>query len=203
MGTTTYLTRKAEGRCTKCGVLLTDDRKGKSSCAACSKKNTEYKRLQREQSRALGICPRCNKNKLFGDEKNCPECRAINYIFNLHYQENNRELRNEMSKTANKKRRERRKAERKCIYCDRDISNLKDELMSCEYCRAKNRIRQKKYRPSKPKSEYLITIRKQLGVCPQCGEKTYLNYGLCKKHYEIQIATHDYSKSTPRLIKHG
>lgn len=23
-----------------------------------------------------GICPRCQKNKLFGDEKICPECRA-------------------------------------------------------------------------------------------------------------------------------
>lgn len=203
MSTSTYLTRKAEGRCTKCGVLLTDDRKGKTTCAACAKKNTEYKRLQKEQSRSFGICPRCNKNKLWGDEKNCPECRAINYAAKLRFYEKNKELSDELSRIGNKKRRERRKAERKCIYCDRDISNLKDDVISCEYCRAKNRIRYKKYRPTKPKNEYIITIRKQLGVCPECGEELYENHGLCKKHYELQICSHDYSKCRPRLIKHG
>ena len=74
----TYYYRKANGLCTDCGKEIEPERKGKTTCEACKEKNTKEAQETREFRRMLGLCPRCGKNKLIGDEKNCPECRAIN-----------------------------------------------------------------------------------------------------------------------------
>lgn len=60
------------GLCPKCGEK--QDRDG-WYCSKCLKKRNSYLKESREFYSKIGICPICCKNKLFGDEKSCIECR--------------------------------------------------------------------------------------------------------------------------------
>lgn len=51
--------------------------KDKVMCCECAEKQRIYRQETRKFLRNLGLCPRCGKNKLFGDEKECPECTAM------------------------------------------------------------------------------------------------------------------------------
>lgn len=68
-----YEERKASNLCVLCGKPL--DREG-VVCTACNSKRTAYGRELYKKLQAVGICPRCGKNLLYGDEKSCVECRA-------------------------------------------------------------------------------------------------------------------------------
>lgn len=68
-----YEVRKASNLCVLCGKPL--DREG-VVCTACNSKRTAYGRELYKKLQAVGVCPRCGKNLLYGDEKSCIECRA-------------------------------------------------------------------------------------------------------------------------------
>ena len=68
-----YEERKASNLCVLCGKPL--DREG-VVCTACNSKRTAYGRELYKKLQAVGVCPRCGKNLLYGDEKSCVECRA-------------------------------------------------------------------------------------------------------------------------------
>lgn len=68
-----YQMRKNNGLCPRCGKKL--DRVG-HYCSECLLKVSEYQKDTRKLLQSIGICPVCRKEKLFGSEKNCPECRA-------------------------------------------------------------------------------------------------------------------------------
>ena len=57
---------KKNGYCVGCGEKL--DREG-SYCKKCREKINKNVREQRHWYQDNGICPRCGKNSLFGDEK--------------------------------------------------------------------------------------------------------------------------------------
>ena len=61
-----YEERKANNLCTRYGKPL--DRQG-TLCTACKDKYTAYSRDIYKKLQAVGICPRCGKNLLYGDEK--------------------------------------------------------------------------------------------------------------------------------------
>lgn len=68
-----YEVRKASNLCVLCGKPL--DREG-VVCTACNSKRTAYGRELYKKLQAVGVCPRCGKNLLYGDEKSCVECKA-------------------------------------------------------------------------------------------------------------------------------
>ena len=71
-----YQMRKSNGLCPRCGNKL--DRIG-HYCEECKEKVRIYNRETRAFYKSIGICPQCRKEKLFGDEKSCIECRQKNY----------------------------------------------------------------------------------------------------------------------------
>lgn len=71
-----YNDRKEQGLCAKCGKVPA--RNGKTTCGGCAEKQKEKYKADRDFFLSLGLCPKCGKNKLFGTEKNCPECNAMN-----------------------------------------------------------------------------------------------------------------------------
>lgn len=193
MSKTTYLRRKEQGLCTKCGGEIEQERKGKTMCGLCTAKDTAYKRDIAEFCRELRICPRCHKNKLVGDEKNCPECRAKNYISLERQKKNNPKsiaVRDANHKAHRKILYQERKTQGLCVTCGNPLMNSDLGLVNCRFCREKH----KKYKlvSVKPRSEYKSSIWKRQGLCPFCGDTLYGKHGLCKKHYDMQIASHDY-----------
>lgn len=81
------------GLCVRCGK--NPQLEGKKLCKECYDKSvanlpnnrSEKKAIDREKKnqreretykfyQQMGVCPRCRKNKLYGNEKRCPECRA-------------------------------------------------------------------------------------------------------------------------------
>lgn len=63
-----------------------------------------YKKLQ-----AVGVCPRCGKNLLYGDEKSCVECRAKSAESMSKIRANDVEKYNERQKAWRKARYEKDK----------------------------------------------------------------------------------------------
>ncbi len=64
-----YQDRKAKGMCVICGA---EARPGKTRCKKCSEeaKQTRIFYLR------MGFCPVCHKHRIYGEEKECSECRA-------------------------------------------------------------------------------------------------------------------------------
>ena len=68
-----YQNRKRNGLCPRCGRAL--DREG-HYCKSCLEKVNAYQREKKEFCRNNKICTVCFKQKVYGNEKICPECRA-------------------------------------------------------------------------------------------------------------------------------
>lgn len=101
---------------------------------------TEYQ-LDVKFYQKMGVCPMCRKNDLLGDEKYCPECRAIKYVWQVKW-------RKEHPNYAKEKRKEvyrQRSLNHQCTYCG--IQLEKDySFKMCPKCLCKNRIKLKKSR---------------------------------------------------------
>lgn len=74
-----YRERKNNGLCVQCGKVNED---GKSSCPECRAKENERKRQDRIFFAAHGLCTRCGKNSVFGEDRTCFECRAKDFVRN-------------------------------------------------------------------------------------------------------------------------
>ena len=72
-----FLYRRLEkGLCTRCGKPL--DRKG-WTCISCLEKKRENSQKDREYYIKNHVCPRCRKEKLYGDETICIVCTGKEY----------------------------------------------------------------------------------------------------------------------------
>lgn len=145
MSKSTYLRRKEMGLCVKCGSEIESERKGKTTCYSCMKKNTEYKRESMDFVRAFKICPRCMKNKLYGDERNCLECRTKNYINREKQRRDYPEREKLYGQHAREKRLARyqqRKQQQLCVTCGKPLREDEYHFSSCNLCRGKKRAKQ-------------------------------------------------------------
>lgn len=147
-------------------------------CSECAEKSRIDVREKREFMRNMGICPRCCKNKLFGSEKECPECAAMMY-------------------ERNRKSVERRNA---CAadYYRKDIARLKSEGLCrgcrkrkvavgktyCPICLAKKRERGRIYRRKKDNA-IDRSERPNYGLCYTCGEPIDREGRTCARCAEI------------------
>lgn len=144
-------------------------------CLSCAEKQKLYQRETRAYLRNLGLCPRCGKNKLLGDGKECPECSAMMY-------------------EINKKTRERRGITAMDYY-RKDIKRLKEQGLCrgcrhrkvaeghtyCSFCLAKKREKSKEYRRKKDKAGLERSERPNYGFCYTCGNPLNREGRVCKK----------------------
>jgi hypothetical protein len=94
----------------------------------------------------IGRCPRCHgRNKLMGDEKNCPECRAKLWAYGVDYRQKHPEF-VERKRQSDKKRRDYRVANHLCVNCGKPLGDSK--YKNCDKCRVYNMLRMRKARCS-------------------------------------------------------
>ena len=182
----TYLRRKQMGLCVLCGGVIETERIGKTTCLTCIKKNAEYKRESKAFAKSMGICPRCQKNKLFGTEKNCLECRAKNQDRRQKQREKNPDKESIYLQHAHENRLVRyqqRKEQHLCVTCGKPLRKSDTTHSNCDSCRLK--VRSKHVISVKPRSEYKQAIWSAQGLCTMCGAERYGKHGLCKYHYDI------------------
>ena len=130
-----YRKYKNEGRCGNCGRPLEEERKGKTLCVKCNEIRTIEAKKNYDFLRSIGVCPRCGKEKLEGEETICLECAAKNYAASRKYRANHPEI----AQRNNDRGRERyhyRKEHHLCVRCGEPVE---EGFASCEKCRMKNR----------------------------------------------------------------
>lgn len=194
----TYYYRKANGLCTDCGKEIEPERKGKTTCEACKEKNTKEAQETREFRRLLGLCPRCGKNKLIGDEKNCPECRAIND----KYVQRNMDLKLKSDYESRKRNRKKDRENGICTSCRKRKADVGYAM--CDVCKKKRREYMKSYSLRKrgtDKSLHIIWLEN--GLCSNCGKETYKDYNVCEECYGkiLKVVDSESSKRAREEVK--
>lgn len=177
-----YRQKKIENRvCVTCMKKLPEDRKS-TICEECQQKQNELQRLDYKFYQEQGICPRCRKNILFGNEKSCLECRAI-AANNMakYYQSVDKEEYLARRKERSAKLLEYRRENGLCTRCGSEKSDNK--FAYCNSCRIKVNLKGNEYRIRKRKKPNR-EIWSENGLCVKCGSERYKDYKICKTCYE-------------------
>lgn len=176
--------KKAEGLCIYCGTRKA--REGKVACEECGKKQAEKAKETRKRLHEMGLCE-CGE-KLIGQEKTCPVCKArkadatAKWLERMNNEQYEQHLQN--MRTNGKARRDRWREEHRCITCGHKIPD-EDTHKTCPLCREK--ARNKAHLRYKP-------VKKEFGICARCDKKVYKNSKLCKEHYDIACAQAEYAR---------
>jgi hypothetical protein len=148
-----YHKLKQEGRCTICGKIISGEREGMTYCSECAEKESKRRKKiyyeNREYCLRHDICPICKRNKIFGDEKWCPECRAKKYnslCTRLATDSEYYEHRLEKIRNSNHKRLEFRRSNNLCSRCGKPLSDYDNGFVNCKKCRVRNMLRNRNYR---------------------------------------------------------
>ena len=150
-------------------------------CQECADKQKKYLRENRQFFKDNNLCRVCGKNKLFGDEKTCPECLA--YMAEV-----------------NKKSREKHGGN--SAYYKKDIKRLKENGICrgcrkrkvvegktyCEICLEKKRIRSQEYRRRKTVDGLRRSERPAYKLCYTCGSKLDREGRICQKCADIMTS---------------
>lgn len=173
-----YKQRRENGLCVNCGKPL--DREG-AMCVECCALRAKQNRDRRKWYADAGICPRCGKYSLFGDEKTCPECRAKNTEARRKWVENcDKEKLYERNKISYKKRYETLKANGICPMCGK--RKPEKGFVTCGICLAKSRERRREKRGTFGRDKSY-----ERGICYFCDNPVKPGYKVCEKHYEMNI----------------
>lgn len=171
MSNYTYENRKKNGLCPKCGEKNDN---GKVYCDSCRLKIQRETKEAEEFAKSIGICPRCRRNKLFGDEKYCPECRAYKTEQVAKSRKKNPERHREVKRRSCNRLRQERREKGICIECGKRKAMF--DGTRCEYCRAKTRNRRALKRIMEIKEDGCCRIR-------SCKNKAMIGYRICEEHY--------------------
>lgn len=139
----------------------------------------------------IGICPRCQKVRLYGDEKVCPECNAYAYehIMQARATEEGRLHYNEVHSKWAKNEHQRRIEQGICTRCGKRKSDY--GYKTCGICRAKDNRTRLLREPHKPnRSE-----RYKQGLCYFCDNPIKDGYKVCEKHYQMNVEKANSGKS--------
>ena len=98
----------------------------------------------RQFYQSLGICPECRKEKLFGDEKECLECRVKKYISVRKYRKEH--PRYDADKRLILYR--QRSNDHQCTYCGLPLDD-DYQFKMCTKCRRKSNMQLQAYRKRK------------------------------------------------------
>ena len=146
-------------------------------CKECNNAQNSYNKETRKALSELGICPQCRKNKLYGDEKNCVECRAKSAEQVSKLRDKNREHYNEMQRTRAKERYQKDKENGICTRCRKRKAD--PGYSTCAFCRETMR----RARVKMPER----TGRYEQGLCFFCDNPIKPGYKVCEMHYQQRV----------------
>lgn len=126
---------------------------------------------------AVGVCPRCGKNLLYGDEKSCVECRAKSAETMSKIRSADVEKYNERQKAWRKARYEKDKENGICTRCRKRKAD--PGHTTCTFCRETMR----RARVKMPER----TGRYEQGLCFFCDNPVKPGYKVCEKHYQQNV----------------
>ena len=129
----------------------------------------------------MGICPQCKKNKLWGNENLCPECKAYFANKATEYRAKDKERINRNKRNSYKSIAEFRREDNLCTKCGKPRT---DKYKMCPSCRKKNTVMCREKRNSK---EGIAEYRMKNGLCKFCDNKRKIGYKVCEKHYQMCI----------------
>lgn len=138
--------------------------------------------------KSMGICPHCKKNKAAPNRVRCEECLARNAESAARQHEKNRQ---KTVRDYARERRERVKADGKCIWCGSPLSQY--SKCFCPSCRVKNQRNNEARKNGVARSE-----RYSYGICYRCGKHELVpGKKLCQTCYEQSI---DNLPDSPKII---
>lgn len=152
---------KKEGRCPACGKKK--DREGRY-CYSCKDKNNKRKREDKEYCRQNHICTICQKERVYGNEKTCFNCREKARAIRNAYTDEQREKYKKISMASMRKTKEKLLSEGKCPVCK--TRKLEKGRKKCRLCLNKDAERQRMKRIGKPD---IRAYRKENHLCYFCG----------------------------------
>lgn len=190
IGARFYRKRIENGLCPKCGKPKAE---GRYYCDECREKENQRHRKDRVFYQSIGICPVCKKNKLFGDEKQCIECREKNYARRKKLTEEARAA----VYAANNERAKRIYAERAkagiCTRCGK--KKAVDGRKKCMRCLIEE--------SEKKRAKYTVRKdREERGVCIRCGGEMDRVGKICSRCAEKSRPHTTYDKSN-HVWKHA
>lgn len=172
-GSELYRRRKENGLCVRCGKLNDGEY---VCCDPCREKMNTYVKETRAWLKEHRICPRCRKNRLYGDENACPECNAETYRNTMKSRQTERY--NEMHREWSKKTHHEAIAKGICTRCRSRKADY--GFKTCARCRTrdaeKRRLRNAPKIPMKDRAE--------LGLCYWCMEPVKPGYKTCQRCYD-------------------
>lgn len=171
--------RREQNLCQNCGKQL--DRDG-FYCINCRNKITDYNTETRHFFQSIGICPRCQKVRLYGDEKICPECNAYSYehIMQERATEGGRLHYNEVHSKWARNEHKRRIEQGICTRCGKRKADY--GFKTCGICRSKDKeYKRAKYGKHDRKERY------KQGLCYFCDNPIKPGYKTCEKHYQMNL----------------
>lgn len=179
-----YAKRRENSLCTRCGQPLD----GKwVVCTKCHEERINYCGDNRKFYEEHKICKKCGKNRVYGTDKWCFECRAqyaeYNYKFmNALPKEKRNEYRRKNAKQI-KKRYYELKKQGLCVFCGK--RKPETGKVGCEMCNEKRRVLN---RLRREKKQNTFEYRLDNGLCYFCGEpledKTKT---ICSKCHEKRV----------------
>ena len=170
--------RKELGICRRCAKPL--DRDG-VFCVECREFINKENREMRHWYQEHGICPRCFKNDILGDEKTCPECKARDTITRMKRAETvDRKQRNESHNEWARNKYAERVEQGICTRCGKRKADY--GFKTCGICRAKDTETRRVRNGVKEKD-----WREQQGVCHFCDRPVKPGYKVCEEHYHKNI----------------
>lgn len=192
-----YYYRKENHLCVQCGKTL-EKNCTKVYCEECSDKRKNTTNTTRRVLQQNGICPRCGKNRIIGDEKQCLECNAKAYEYNINFY--TREERNKQHAAWSKRTHHEMIEKGICTRCRKRKAD--NGFKTCGICRAK--IRQ--YKRNKSKCKITLSERYLHGLCYFCDNPVKAGYKVCEEHYQKNLEyarSEKADKSRKQLLKEG
>lgn len=185
----TYKERDEQGLCVKCCGERDNHTK---QCSKCRAITNNYLRDAYSKRQILGICPRCGKNRLFGNEKTCIECKAKN-LSNMEraratYNEDKRQVVLNRQSSYNKSKRAYRIEHNLCVRCAKPLKYTKGiKYKNCPTCLAKEREWKKNDRIKKGLPVKEDMLEKDRSVCYFCNNPALQDMRVCEKHHSIIV----------------
>lgn len=167
-----YRNRRGNNLCPRCGAEL--DREG-HYCRRCRDKANEYQRENRAFYISVRVCPYCRKETLFGEERQCIECREKAYARRKPYTEEQRERYNN-----------RFRSQQRSLYRERAEKGI------CTRCGKRKPIKGKKkckpcliYDANKHKKPPKEQKKKPEGICYFCNNPVMTGKTICENHFSV------------------
>lgn len=168
---------KAQGLCVDCAKRPSE--KGIAVCRECADKRNKRDKELRKAYSDYGICPRCGKNSLWGDEKNCIECRTIYSARAINSRD--REHYNRTHSDWSRKTHKARIEQGVCTRCGKTKATV--GYKTCAVCRMKIAEIKRRNSPVVMSKE----DRYKNGLCFWCDNPRLEKYKVCQVHYDMCV----------------